>query len=289
MIYMKELNFERKYFVKDLFDPKKVLDNFAMVYFESFSCFEKCIMNDLYIIKKGKMISFPVKNEDGLQIAIPLFEKTDILEKCISWIKIEDRHFYFNPKDNSLMKMIYLNKDNYAETIASIINDREQKYMYFIRFDYTSFLELKVGELNELQFWIERLNCWIGDIKIFKMPQFYKTVSISNDLKLYLDKSGKSFFDLGANLDKNGETLPFLERNELGTFMDLTKQGVQAQMPVRNWNLIDWEQNVKMNGFVNEIPLITSLIDSWFLNFPIQTNRNRDNKKLRAERDRVIK
>lgn len=144
---------------------------------------------------------------------------------------------------------------------------KTHKFRFFdLKFDYKSFEEMKINEIDEVEFWLNNLCAWRNqphpdNIVIKYSNKIYKSIFVSSDLKLYYDNLKTSFlFDLKENIYKNGEEIPSKELNKLRQYLDLKKEHMQLE---DNFNcyLIDYAYNSK-ESFVNEVPLITRILEN---------------------------
>ena len=167
----------------------------------------------------------------------------------------------------------------HAETIATdicelleIFNNNNLRF-FLLDIDYESFNKLNLDELEKVKFWFFHLKTWIRDDTLAKgnkldisSKNFYKPIFIDDDLTLYLDAHKESslwFFALGEYLEDTGETISNSALNCLHKYMDLLPNVFYTDFKINNWRLISYRQIKKMGYFLNEIPLIMSLIQRW--------------------------
>jgi len=294
-------DFERKFFIKDLYDSKKVLNSFDWVQFESFKLFLDCYMNGLYTPHRVLEIFIHYKEEyldleelsnqteiNVKALCIRVFNK-ELAEFIINKMGnkeffllldfeeyVTDYKFYipfmkekfFHIKEN-VLKIIKINRDNYAIKINDIsrefLKSRVRKFK--LEFDYKSFATMPVYELEALQYWLSQIRILAAykdkikkSIEVLKKENFYKPIFVANDLKLYInERKEKWCFDLKKYLNCDGETIYFTELNNLRKYVDMKEETIVSMYPIENWILVDYSQN----PFVNEIPLMTNLIDRW--------------------------
>jgi hypothetical protein len=223
---MKKINFKREYFVKNLFNPHMILDQFDLVHFENFNTFKKCLMNDLYHINKDKSIRVTIGSLAEYKALMEVFDKTSICQQTHASIKIEEQVVYENIMNNiipnsysiiitedmeadiikywpvakewisknQLVKIIKINAKNYDKKINKIINLYNQKHVRFfdLDIDYQSFDYMEIIELDKLKWWLHHLRNWITYDKIknkivILASNFYKPIFVSEDLILYLN------------------------------------------------------------------------------------------------------
>jgi len=314
---------ERKYFIKDLFDPKKIINRFNYVEFKSFRAFIDCYMKDLFVLGKQNRFTIPINSLEEFEqfgkisqetllcetAEINLFIKPDLLNKIFQekiglvvdkkfnitttkeikhglddWGSIEN--FRLWTQYNPLWINIEINYNNFRSVVEDILKIyNTQKWRFFwLKFDYESFEEMKFKELHELEFWLNQLIIWVRGTKDkkYKYPHietnnwgFKKKIIISEDLKLYLGK--KMWFDIGKYIDCNGEEVPFKELNILRSYIDLVPEALIPKM--NDLSFIDFYQNYKIMGHINEIPYITKIIGDK-LGFLYSGSRSSGNRQM---------
>ncbi len=298
------MKFERKFYIKDLFNAHMILNQFDLIHFENYLTFNKCLMNNLFYFEKGKIIKITLNNFDEYENMIQIFSKTDLCNQMQTILQIKNqelydqiltdvvpfhysieisenitpeiRKYWENGKDwistNRIIQIISMNAENYDKKINKIISTFNESFVRFFRLDidYESFDYLEMKELDKLKFWLHHLRNWMAEktakIVIDVDSRFIKPIFISEDLILYLNENKRHWiwqWFLGYNIDKNGEDIPYKELNKLRIYMDLHKEAMYHDIPIYNWRFVDFEQNLKINGSINEIPLITLLFGRW--------------------------
>jgi hypothetical protein len=128
---------------------------------------------------------------------------------------------------------------------------------------------LTLKDLEMLEFWIHHLTGWMASkrkgnsISLFEYG-FKRKIYVADQLKLYLSKNKLNWeFNLGKYLEYDGESIPHKALNNLRQYMDLCLPAVYSLIPIKNWALVNFEQNISIMTHLNEIPLITGLINRW--------------------------
>jgi hypothetical protein len=85
-------------------------------------------------------------------------------------------------------------------------------------------------------------------------------------------------FDLRKHLKHRGEDIKFMELDWFLQYLYLVKKAMVSDFKIHNWYLIDFTQNIKHALFINQIPLITQLIDRWLYRDPNVNVRGREMK-----------
>jgi hypothetical protein len=238
---------------------------FLNLYITDADLLEEIIRNKLWLIKtkQFRITTNPIIKSNGRH----------------EWININE--FKAWSSKNPLVIKAKITYENYRTIVDDLISIYNIKGLRFfeIYFDYHSFEEMKLEELHEFEFRISQLRIWQSATKDFFDKErtvdkivlnstSHKKIFISNDLKLYLTKEafedGIMLFDLGNNLDKNGETLSVRELSELRQYIDLVPQ---AMANTRNWSFIDFYQNVKVMGNINECPYLNNIVGDAFGSF----------------------
>ena len=222
---MKEIDFKREIFIKDLFNAQMILNQFDLIHFENLATFNKCILNDLFYIEENKSIKISLNNFEEYEGVLKIFEETNICDKMDVILKISKQEVFDEvlsnvvPKKyaievtenveagynkywetgkewiskNRLVQIISMNADNFDEKINKTISIYNQQNIRFFEFDvdYESFNELKLGGLDKLKYWLHHLRDWLvydmsNRLNIMK-SDFYKPIFISEDLILYLN------------------------------------------------------------------------------------------------------
>lgn len=224
---MKEINFERKHFIKDLYNPKDIISMFDIIEFESFFIFKELAEKHLFHFETNSIIILPIDKENDYDAIIELFEKTNI-DKSVSFIlyiksknilenvmkKLNKRNFsimidfdipckifdyfkYEGAKEwiphNRFYKRVKINYSNYEKQFNGIVNTcgLENIRFFWTDIDYESFNEMKFGEMKDLAFSINVFKEYtIGKQPIvlnIKRNKVLKRIFVSDDMKLYLN------------------------------------------------------------------------------------------------------
>jgi hypothetical protein len=168
---------------------------------------------------------------------------------------------------NPLIINVKLNSDNLPDKIQEIVKltSYTGHKWYDLKFDYSSFEDIKISDIPKYEFWLNHLYIWEYQQKEFSIDikksfNIYKQIFVSSDIKLYLDNIDRYLIlDLSKNSDNTGETINIKELNILRQYIDLCTK--HLYLP-ENFNkiLINYSDNIKIMGNINEIPLITKLL-----------------------------
>ena len=166
-----------------------------------------------------------------------------------------------------------------AETIALDICGIVDYYntmnlrFFILDIDYISLTKLTVKELEKVEYWFNYLRNWakednkgINPLVIMGQSNFYRKIFVDDDLSLYLNAhkdSVWSFPSLSGYEGATGEIIKADALNNLHQYLDLTAEAIYTKFAIKNWNLIDYNQILKMGHYINEIPLIMGLVQRW--------------------------
>lgn len=168
-------------------------------------------------------------------------------------------------------KITYQNYKTELNDIISLYNKKKLRF-FELDFDYASFDEMTFKEKRELEWRFSQFYTWIfsttNDKKydvnpiVVNRKGFNKTLFVTNDLKLYVNRmafeKGEMLFDLKKHFNDDGESIDFHDLADLRSYMDIR---VDYMIPkLKHYNFVDFYQNKKMLGEYIEIPLITQLI-----------------------------
>ena len=299
--------FKRQLFIEDLFVPKKLLNAFELVEFESLDVFKKYMTEKLYINKNNtgchihiqqiedftylKKLYEDMPNYFDMSVYIE-FDTIDLFEEVFDTPIDENMNFsaiisetynhnkHWKTNDKWIKKHIIALKYKIAEptlemdisTLLDIYNTKHIRF-FLLDIDYESFLRVPLSELDRIEYWFYHLRTWmIGQEEVVIQPlvilgnrNFLKRIFIGNDLIWYLDsyKDPIWCFKLHDYLEENGNTMDTKVLNKLHTVLDLHPASFYTEMEIKNYMLISFRQILKMGYFINEIPLIMSLIQRW--------------------------
>ena len=75
--------YNRKYFIKDLFNPREIFSHFSQITFSNFLSFYKFLEKSLFTINQ-KEYKIPVSNRNELQMLLKIIRETDIIKNKIN-------------------------------------------------------------------------------------------------------------------------------------------------------------------------------------------------------------
>ena len=305
--------FERKYFIKDLFRPKQVLDCFELVEFESFRAYYNAVKEGFYH-HKAVITSVRINDEKEVQHLKKIIEttnvfwdrnnieikiKSNLLMKTIEIIKdVEEKIILTVLHDDEFLLLsefkkykgwigrnpLYIeydvNNDNYVDVFIHLTREYATGLIRFFKlnWDYESFQKVSIQDLTSLEFWINHVNVWIQEsydgnlahLEIFDIKG--KPIFVSERLGLYYNKKhfdsyhASPLIFLTDHKDKNGEDISYISLNWLRSYMDLVDDVLYLDVKPKNFihSFINYYDNIRIKGSINEIPLITILVMSWF-------------------------
>ena len=302
------LTFERKFFVKDLFQPKDFLNQFNEIEFESFQAFLNAIGNEFLSIGSynNYVIINNIDSEKELKDFNSLISDCNIdQEICIHLNRdfiLKNMHLikdmgYFSMRTNIFDDDEFLNNlksskdalDRFSNTkfeLVTPINYENYKHIFSLvleiynkgltrffdfKFDYMSIDQMTLSETREFEFRYKDINHWKSGNKqeeswdfltIADSKDIYKPIYVSNDLKTSLSKqsfeNGDFVFDLGSNINSDGESIEKTELNKIRQYIDL--KIINSYFPIMNSKLINYYHNYLLEGSIDEIPLIGFII-----------------------------
>lgn len=217
---------------------------------------------DFYKDLSGKRFNIAITDYDDL-ISIDDFNTPSCREWC---------------QNNILWIEWTINYYNYHDVLRIIPYFYVKGGIRFVKlkFDYESFGEMKFDEISKLEYWIGHLMTWYSErrgesgfrMELYECPIDNRPIYVSDELKLYYNQrhfnKNKSDYliDLIATKDLDGEAIGFKQLNNLRQYMDLTTDMIFFDFKMNSsiWSLIDYYQNKCIQGHVNEVPLITTII-----------------------------
>jgi hypothetical protein len=291
--------YNRKYFIKDLFNPREIFSHFSQITFSNFLSFYKFLEKSLFTINQ-KEYKIPVSNRNELQMLLKIIRETDIIKNKIN-IQfssnlledieelITDTTIYLSSDNSTLQNIkekennyIYNNtlfwteyiitSDNYAQVYKDMIKlcIKHPVLNYIdLKIDYSSFEDKPLSELHSLFFYLSLLKKWTTEPqaamgknqKMITLKNSFDPVRcyVSESLDILLDKD-TPYFSMGKYLDLNGEDVPLEELNTIRKLID-----VKFETEYKNWYLIDLAQNQKVMEDIYETPYLAKLVQSWLL------------------------
>jgi len=285
------MNFQRSYFIKDLFDAKKVLDGFTVVNFKSISALKNYIKSGIYtdtvqefsvvVTDKLDLISLEscnipnkiivIKYDDNMQnnvlTMIKPFKNIELSSSHDSVSRLVGCH---SPLIDSVLHWTeyYLNADNYETEIEKLIKlclaDPRFKWID-LQIDYESFETKPISELHKLYFYMNQLRLWTHSESLIPGERIILKGKTS-PLKCWVDENlnigltnNDIYFPLGDHLGKNGETMNMEDLNKIRKVLDVEF----PDSKIKNKYLIDLDQNKRIMGDHYRIPHITTIIGEW--------------------------
>jgi len=302
--------------IKELYNPKHIINNFNDIEFENVNVFLHCIQYDYYnyINKNASIIKININSLEELNTLSNLLEKTNLYNMVTLNLKFSKDCFYkvLEDSNNKIYNYIYpINIDFIPELTTKellekyphfknwfskkpIIIDYEIEYNNFIdrfnnvitilrnkqwrffnfKFDFISFEEMKIKEYALLEFWINHIISWTSDSRnrnglVFNYSnKFIKTVYIDNKLNLKYNNNGETFFNIYNSINKNGEDFSNEELSKLHQYLELNESKCYFILKSKlfNWCILDFDQNLKLETSINEIPIITQLVGGLLIN-----------------------
>jgi hypothetical protein len=289
--------FKRQLYIADLFRPEQIINGFEYAEFNSVKALELALKMN-YFRKEGTMritirsydeFDFLLKSDfKGMEIFIVVPTK-DLLDEIMNVEIPEDFDVtiismvpyktsdYWKVNSGWISKhVIGMVKKIAAYNIGNDVCELIEFYnMNNVRFfeldiDYISFSELKIKELDEAEYWFNHLRDWAKENKdfnpivIMSRNRFYRKIFVDDNLDLYLNsRKGEWRFSLLDYSENDGNNIPKHVLNKLHKYLDLTAKALYSKFMIYNWNLIDYDQILKMGYYINEIPIIVGLVQRW--------------------------
>lgn len=189
---------KRKYFIKDLFNPRNILDKFNELEFESFNVFVRLTQSGIYTPTENQEIIIPIQKEEIEPMNtlltesylcdktnVSLYMKWETLEEFIKQLDeklakklftiIVDEYkdtlmslyelndnFRIWTHDNPIWAKVFINYENYKRQLNDIISLYNKKKFRFFKliFDYASFDQINLKEIRGLEWRIGQFMQW---------------------------------------------------------------------------------------------------------------------------------
>lgn len=317
---LKDIEFKRQSFIKDLYNPINFLNKFSVIEFESAFAFIKSY-EEHYLSLVGD-IWINIASVDEFENLKRIILESDISSMCnLSLVvhdleclkhfdKLEDKRFtlmllnsykdYTELEPFMLFKsrnMLYMMHELTYENVNTMFFDIIESYQknkerfIYLTVDYESFE--KHASLNDLHNIFFRINRFVSfcivskeireipntnttntnrntnrtfDMQYVRPSELNHRIFVSNDLKLYYNRKHyieKEMPELFILQKGNGETIELRELNVLRSYMDITINALVLPNKRLNIFMVDFYQNKKIMGTINEVPYITELIMRW--------------------------
>ena len=192
------MEFKRQLYIEDLFVPKKIINAFDIVEFESIDIFKRCVNEDLYNIKENTMCVINIHSYEDFIFLSNLFKakpeffnlmniviipnneelskkmlntpieknmKFDILSKEV----ILFTKYWEKNKDwisaNKLIMLHDISADSIAQDISRLITvfNTTRNRFFLLNIDYESFENITLKELQSVEFWWYQLRLWMRE------------------------------------------------------------------------------------------------------------------------------
>lgn len=300
----KTISYRRQYFIKDLFNNKEVMNNFRIIECSSINSFSKLITDYLSYTGQSIIVNVDSANEFVMLKQI-ILGHVGILNKIKLIFHCSDLNLLF---DNGLSELMHSNISVRITTpvnLYSFVSDKKKAewiqkhviYFYFrfnkenmaeinqigfnfmtnmlrflwLDFDIISLNDLKLDEVQNLEFWINFISNWkkatsekgLKGIQVKTVNKFMLKCYVDDELNVKYDKyCNESVFSL---LDeRNGEGMGHKELSKIREWIDLTPEIINTPFNVKmNWLFFDPWANKKIAFSINEIPVIVGLINTW--------------------------
>lgn len=188
---------QRENFIKDLFNPKGILNRFKEIEFEDFKTFIESVNKEVLILNKDIRCIIPIKSieefdffkelitdtylTDKIQIILKIKQDllSDVFSRCaelknkrfdiitddidFSRDDVLSKGYIVWTENNPLWVEIDINYSNIEEAVEKITNIYVKKRFRFFKlnFDFESFQDMKFSELPRLMFWLFQIKCWV--------------------------------------------------------------------------------------------------------------------------------
>lgn len=289
--------FKRKYYIKDLLNDKLILSSFSLIEFEDVETFidllirgvglkdQTIVLNidDVESFLKLKEVMERAKINDRFKLIIFTDIVDDLFSNGLNEMKISiytqkpvNIYNYFRGENkeikdwirsNILGYRLIINKDN-LQTINQVGYNYVSNMLRFIwlEFDYISLNKISFDEFQKVEFWLNHLINWvqtskdISQINIFKQNFGLKCYIDSNHNVCY-SRNSPPIFNLDDIQNKDGN-IAFRKLSKIRKLIDLEPKVIYTPINLKkiNWYWVDLYANKQLMGYINEIPLITSII-----------------------------
>lgn len=317
--------FERKFFIKDLYDLNEIFSKPREIRYLSFNSFVNHMTNK-YIYEKQIQI-VPISSEEELLMLRDILTNSRLFKKTRVYIHLKDKEIvdrlfcddlandiigttlYVNSSianyilekyeesiffvRNQIVLYSVMNKDNlfkkYKEDITLLNRARNFNFIYDLRFDYCSFEDMKVKDLQLLKYVVRMLRVWSGEVSsvdTFKCIENSEEIDFEECSRLKTFKVENDTNPLVIYLDEN-EDIYLDEEKTLCVYKDIYKEKTTKEINYL-YSIFDarFEQNGTVNGYfvdllanikickdVFQLPLTAQLINFWMYDVPEEEKR----------------
>lgn len=310
-----EFSYRRKYYVRDLLNPNTLITNTGFIEFDSFDEFVRVILKDKkFDINTSAKIIVPVKNADEVELLLSISPeaRSFLIIKLMSFDK-ETRDAFSVVKNTALLiesnRISTLKKEMLKDPSDNFVNFLRSTYGYFtntitfdnvddimykytdsffefpffcisiIKWDWKSFENMKISELNSLAFQTRLLHRnAFGQERIVDYSKYYSNDFISNsskdigfekrykydkmktfsckwiyikDGKMYIDNpSTDIYIDIYDDRYRDANNIDFREINALRSVFDVKLSSDYAH----DLSMVSLSQNIKCTGNPAIIP-----------------------------------
>lgn len=254
------MKFERKVFIKELFNAKDIFSKFAIINFKNFNAFLNFLSRNYFTLEITNNYIVNISSKKELDAFVQILQKTEIDKKNSLTIRYED-HLIDDvlnipedlnvelTADFSLVKKILnresklldrvlhwtehkIDANNYSEKFESILDMclTDSRFNWIdLTFDYESFESKTISEFHSLYFFMKQLDLWTNQEALVKVKDGCNTTGKKIVLK-NRDSCLKCWVDEKLDIYLNKEEMYF----PMSKFLD--KDG--EQLDVLSLNLI---------------------------------------------------
>lgn len=287
---------EREYYIKDLFRPKQILNQFSDLYFESFKGFVE-LYNNGYIRLESIRLHIPIKTvlefkffqkllrntniDKGVTIDIQI--DSDLIEEVISlgfegnfMITTDDEfnksiyYCYTNYDINKWLQnnVLYIEKtitlENYADAfneLISIYNKRGWRF-FKLRFKWHTFEEMKFKELHKFRFFLSQFRNWLFSTRDNKNSNISTINIYDEELPIFISNDFKLYVNEDA-FEENNILLDLYKYKDCNgeeiPYEKLNKFRSYMDVPLK-CKFVNFNCNKKVMGDYSEAPYIQQTV-----------------------------
>lgn len=243
-----KFEYERKYFIKDLFNAKEILGHFNHLIFESMYCFVKAKKMDLFDISGGRTIHIILKNFKEYEYFCQMIQKINC-KKTDLWIEIRTQELYdqiymklipkkysvilpfeLNPNvpkiwstphgkrwlgNNRLIRKVKLTGESFKDDVYKILCAYAQEHtrFFYLEIDYQSFDNCQIRDLPLLKHWCYKLKEYTVKEERHNIPPIVIIQSGNMVKKIFIANDLKLYLSEMKNITWCLDLIEHLDKN----------------------------------------------------------------------------